>query len=118
MKGPLHEALEALLKETEDLLCCPRPAAGDLKEYSRRRLNLFARLRSLDSLGQEEKEDRADLEALLSAVREGDQRLLSKLHDHMSRCRSQLSVLASEKQALKGYAWASRYRSPISRCRV
>ncbi len=118
MKRPVYEALMALLKETEALLRCPEPATSDLKEYSRRRSNVFVRLRSLDSLDQEQKKDRAGLDALLRAVLESDRRLISKLKGHMNRCRKELSELASQKQALKGYAWASRHSSPVSRCRV
>ncbi len=117
MKGPVHETLMALLQETQALLESPRPGTTDLKEYGHRRLNLFACLRSFDSLGRQ-KNDSADLKALLSAVLESDRRLISKLHDQMHRCRNELSDLAGEKQALKGYAWASRHRSAISRCRV
>ncbi len=115
MKSLVHQQLSALHQETEALLRCSDPEINDLEEYGRKRLEIFAHLQSLDSLGREQKEERADLEALLAAVLDSDRRLIFKLHGHMGRCRDELSVLASEKKALKGYAWASRYPSSLSR---
>lgn len=101
MSNPILAALTALLQETEILLACPEPDTDTWERYQHRRQEIFSHLQDVFQQGAPPED--AALRTLLTQVLAQDQILLHDLAIHRARCREELAVVATARQALRGY---------------
>lgn len=98
----LVEELGELVKETRGLLAGPDPTPEAWVEYGGRREAIFASLRDKDF--QLAGEERETVRRLMEEILEQSRMVEEGIGRELSRLRREISLLARNRQALKGYA--------------
>ncbi len=102
MNTTLVHELEDLLNETRELLACPDPDVEVWGRYSEKREAIFARLQEMDFQASE-REEAEKAQDLLKEILQQDATVTEKLKARLARLQGELSVLAKERRALRGY---------------
>lgn len=103
MNTTLVGELKKLLNEARELLACPDPDVEAWEGYGKRRETILARLGGMD-FQVSEREEAEKVQDLLKEILQQDATVTEKLKARLISLREELSVLAKERRALRGYA--------------